>query len=82
MPSKLKADTRDLKLSKSLNSKSTIVIENQKFFKNKIVVTETNVFITYDLHVRGVPPRIEALVESMATPILLLSLLEHFPVIE
>ena len=37
-----------------------------------------NIF-TYDLHDSGLAPSIEVLVESIATPILLLSFPEHLP---
>jgi len=50
-------------------------------FSYETVPSKLNADTRDDLHDKGFPPSIEVLVESMATPILLLSLLEHFPVL-
>ena len=43
-------------------------------------LTTLTLFVTYDLHESGFVPSIDVLVESIATPILLLSLPDVLPI--
>ena len=77
MPSKLKADTRDLKLYIYLYS---LLIDFGYFSNYKTFVSKLIGLCTYDLHVRGFVASNEVvLVESIATPTLLLSFPDGFP---
>ena len=83
MPSKLKADTRDLKLYRDIYS----LLIDFGYFRQKIILYNYKTFVskliglcTYDLQVRGFVASNEVvLVESIATPTLLLSLPDGFP---